>query len=157
MSNVLNRDDLLLAHELAEDIIALGSSASLDRSPKKNWVENAGELPAYVREVARSIEKTGKTLSQAIAIAISRIKKWAATGKGEVKAKAIKALAEWEALKAKNKGKKGKDKAKMSHIEKVCEEAVVLELTAAVTSDFFYLSDTRSYEEPTNLFFRTKE
>lgn len=82
-----------------------GSSASLDRSPKQNWIEAVGgELPAYVREVARSIEKTGKTLSAAIRIAIGRIKRWAAGG-GDVKpdtiAKAQKAVAEWEALKAK--------------------------------------------------------
>ena len=86
----------------------MGSSASLDRSPKKNWVENSGELPAYVREIARSIEKTGKTLSQAIAIAISRIKAWAAGGdnvSAKTRAKAAKALAAWEALKAKNKAR----------------------------------------------------
>lgn len=91
-----------------ELIIALASSASLDRSPNKNWVENAGELPKYVRELARGIERSGKTLSQAIAIAISRIKKWAAGGDNvnpDTRAKAIKALAEWEALKAKNKAK----------------------------------------------------
>jgi hypothetical protein len=82
----------------------MGSSASLNRSSKKNWVEIAGELPPYVREIARSIEKTGKTLERAIAIAISRIKVWA-TGRGvkpDTQAKAVKALAQWEALKAKN-------------------------------------------------------
>ena len=86
----------------------MGSSASLDRSPRKNWVENSGELPPYVREIARSIEKTGKTLSQAIAIAISRIKVWAAGGgnvSAKTQAKAAKALAAWESLKAKNKAR----------------------------------------------------
>jgi hypothetical protein len=74
-----------------------------------NWVENTGELPAYVREIARSIEKTGKTLEQSIAIAISRIKIWAAGGDGvsaKTQAKASKALAQWTALKAKNKTRK---------------------------------------------------
>lgn len=88
----------------------MGSSASLDRSPKKNWVEKAGELPRYVREVARSIEKKrGLPLSSAIPIAISQITKWAAGGEGveaDTVAKAQKALAQWEALKAKNKAKK---------------------------------------------------
>lgn len=81
------------------------SSASLDRSPKKNWVENAGNLPPYVRKLARAIEKDGKSLSQAIAIAISRVKAWAAGGDdvdADTRAKAAKALAQWEALKAKN-------------------------------------------------------
>lgn len=91
-----------------DQVIMLGSSASLaDTAKKDSWIENVdGELPKYVREVARSIMKTGKTKSQAIAIAISRIKKWAATGEGDTKAKATKALAEWESLKGKAKGKK---------------------------------------------------
>lgn len=85
------------------------SSASLDRSPKKNWVENAGNLPPYIRKIARAVERSGKPLSTAIAIAISRIKKWAAGGSNvdaDTRAKAAKALAAWEALKAKNKAKK---------------------------------------------------
>lgn len=61
--------------------------------------------------MARAIKKTGKSTSQAIAIAVSRVKVWA-TGKGVDKgtqAKAAKAVAEWEAKKAKSKAKtKGK-------------------------------------------------
>lgn len=94
-----------------KDLLILAtSSASLDASPKKNWVERGGGLPPYVRKLARAIMKTGKSKSQAIAIAISRIKKWAAGGDGvnaDTKAKAAAALAKWEALKAKN-GKKVK-------------------------------------------------
>lgn len=85
------------------------SSASLDRSPKKNWVENAGNLPPYIRKLARAIEKDGHSLSSAIAIAISRAKAWAAGGDdvdADTRAKAAKAVAQWEALKAKNKAKK---------------------------------------------------
>lgn len=95
----------------------MGSSASLDRSPRKNWVENTGELPKYVREIARSIEKDGHSLESAISIAISRIKVWAAGG-GNVtaatQAKAAKALAEWEALKAKNKARVSSKKVRAS-------------------------------------------
>lgn len=101
-----------------ELILALAtSSASLADSPgdKDNWIERAGpggrggELPRYVRKIARAIMKTGKSKSQAIAIAISRIKRWAAGGDGvnaDTVAKAAKALAEWESLKAKNSAKK---------------------------------------------------
>ena len=97
-------------YEDFELIVKLGNSSSLERTPgKNNWIEKAdGELPPYVREIARSIEKSGKTLSQAIAIAISRIKVWAAGGgnvDADTKAKAGKALAQWNALKAKNKAK----------------------------------------------------
>ena len=85
------------------------SSASLDRSPNKNWVENAEQLPPYVRKLARAIEKSGHTLSSAISIAISRIKVWAAGGgnvDADTQAKAAKAAAQWSKLKAKNADKK---------------------------------------------------
>jgi hypothetical protein len=98
----------LRADDLGLIVLLATSSASLDESPKKNWVENAGNLPPYVRKLARAIMKTGKSKSQAIAIAISRIKKWAAGGdevNADTRAKAAKALAQWEALKAKNKAK----------------------------------------------------
>jgi hypothetical protein len=112
--------------------IRVGSSASLDRSPKSNWVEKSGELPPYVREIARSVEKTGKSLSQAIAIAISRIKVWAAGGDGvsaKTSAKAAKALAQWESLKAKNKARKGA-KVAASHWDDLQRAADVVELSA---------------------------
>lgn len=88
------------------------SSASLADKPGNddNWIERAGgELPPYVRKIARAIMKSGKSKSQAIAIAISRMKKWAAGGEdvdADTRAKAAKALASWEALKAKNAAKK---------------------------------------------------
>lgn len=113
----------------------MGSSASLERKPggPDNWIEGVqGELPPYVREIARSVEKTGKTLSQAIAIAISRIKVWAAGGDGvsaKTQAKAAKALAAWEALKAKAKGKKA-SKAALTHWDDLQRAADVVSLSA---------------------------
>lgn len=101
-----------MAESVSEDfelIIMLStSSASLDRSPKENWVERAGELPPYIRKLARAIEKRGHSLSSAISIAIGRVKAWA-RGEGKVtaktRAKAAAAVAAWEALKAKNAAK----------------------------------------------------
>lgn len=58
--------------------------------------------------IARAVKRTGKTTSQAIAIAVSRVKKWAAGADdvdADTRAKAAKALAEWEKLKAKSKAK----------------------------------------------------
>jgi hypothetical protein len=94
----------------AEMILSLAMGhESLDRSPKKNWVENAGQLPAYIQHIAKDLhEERGMPLSRAIATAISRCKAWAAGGdnvKPDTRAKAAKAIAEWEALKAKNKAK----------------------------------------------------
>ncbi len=74
------------------------AAGSLDRSPKKNWVENAGGLPRAIEEMAETIHRErGLPISQAIPIAISQAKKLAAKGN----AKYVKAVAAWEALKAK--------------------------------------------------------
>lgn len=74
----------------------------LDRSPKKNWVENSGGLPDYIERVAKHIHyEGGKSISQAISMAISQVKKWAVQGKAE----AQKAIAQWEKLKASNKAR----------------------------------------------------
>jgi hypothetical protein len=87
-------------------LLLASSSASLDASPKHNWVEDAGGLPPYVRKLARGIMKSGgHDLSSAIAIAISRVKAWAAGGgdvNADTRAKAVKALAQWEKAKAKS-------------------------------------------------------
>lgn len=89
------------------DLIVSFAGCSLDEKPGSNWVQKAGGLPNYVCHLARAIKKTGKTTSQAIAIALSRIKVWA-TGKGvdkDTQAKAAAAVSEWEALRAKNHAK----------------------------------------------------
>lgn len=91
-----------------EVILKLSAGCSLDSSPKKNWVEKSGGLPKYICEIARAIMRSGKTKSQAIAIAVSRVKKWAGGADdvdADTRAKAAKAVAQWEALKGKNKAK----------------------------------------------------
>ncbi len=58
--------------------------------------------------IARAIKRSGKTTSQAISIAVSRVKKWAAGGDdvdADTRAKAAAAVAEWEKLKAKNRAR----------------------------------------------------
>lgn len=80
---------------------------SLNRSPKKNWVERAGQLPAAIQHMAKDIhEEKGVPLDEAIPIAISQAKKLAPDHP-----KYAKAVAEWEALKAKNAAKKLKEAA----------------------------------------------
>lgn len=97
-----------------ELIISLSRQHSLETAPGKadNWIERAGgELPDYISRIALALIRAGKPKSQAIQIAISRAKAWS-RGEGGVnadtRAKASAALAEWEALKAKNKAKKAK-------------------------------------------------
>jgi len=90
------------------NLIVAFAGCSLDEKPGSNWVQEAGGLPDFICRIARAIKRTGKTTSQAIAIAVARVKKWAAGGddvKADTRAKAAKALAEWEKLKAKSGAK----------------------------------------------------
>jgi hypothetical protein len=107
MSDIIwDRDDV--------DLIVAFAGCSLDRSPGKNWVEGSGGLPDFICRIARAIHRTGKSISTSIAIAVSRVKKWAAGADdvdADTRAKAAKALAQWEALKAKNKTKTAAKKA----------------------------------------------
>lgn len=101
-------ETLYLTDEDHEMVVLVG--CSLDRSPGSNWVEKGGGLPEYICRIARAIHRSGRPIGQAISIAVSRVKKWAAgldDVDADTRAKAAKAVAEWEALKAKNKVKKG--------------------------------------------------
>lgn len=108
--------DVELSSEDQELILAF-AGCSLDEKPGSNWVQKAGGLPDYICRVAKGIKKSGKTTSEAIAIAVDRMKVWAA-GKGvdkDTQAKAAAALAEWEKLRAKSKTKTAaKDAVKAS-------------------------------------------
>lgn len=110
------------------DMIVELAGCSLDEKPGSNWIQGAGGLPEYICEIARAIHRGGKTVSQSIAIAVSRVKKWA-TGVGvdkDTQAKAAKAVAEWEALKAKSKAKKGARKSEHTLAASATESATVL-------------------------------
>lgn len=111
----------------SEDLLLL-AGCSLAKTPgkKDNWIEAVGgELPEYICVVARAIGRGGRSTSNAIEIAIGRIKKWAA-GVGNVtaktQAKAAAAVAQWEALKA----RAGGGRAKMSRGEISLENALML-------------------------------
>lgn len=70
---------------------------TLDRSPKKNWVEKRGGLPQPIVHMAKDImEEHGIPREQAIPIAISQAKKLAAKGNQ----KYVRAVAQWEKMKA---------------------------------------------------------
>lgn len=100
--------------------INLYNDSSLDRSPKKNWVEKRGGLPPNVRARARAIKRKNPSwpLSRCIATAINANKLAASTG-GELEfhgkqkdgpaalSRHVEATAHWEAMKG-SKGRKGK-------------------------------------------------
>lgn len=94
---------------------------------KENWVDKVEGLPDYICRIARAILRDGKaTKSEAISIAVSRVKVWA-SGKGvdkDTQAKAAAALAEWEEKRGESKAKTaaehaGKDTVKASRYVEV--------------------------------------
>ena len=109
------RDFLSLSADEAPLVLDLAATSRgrLERSPGKNdnWIEANGKLPRYIEEIAVALhEKRGMSISHAIATAVGRVKRWAATSKDPAtKAKAVKAVAQWEALRAKAAAKRAKD------------------------------------------------
>jgi hypothetical protein len=70
---------------------------------RKNWVDQAGGLPRYIRMIAHALIRKGMTPQHAIATAVNRVRKLAAGSTNpKVKAAAMAAVAEWEAKKAKS-------------------------------------------------------
>jgi hypothetical protein len=109
---------------------------SLERAPgkKDNWVEQTGGLPDYIERIAKHLHyEKGMTISRAIATAVSRSKVLCATSKDPaVKQKACKAVAEWEAKKAKAKVSKSPDNVET--IEKMLEAGVLADQEGTLTS-----------------------
>ncbi len=112
-------DPIRRAYELGQ--IDLYNDASLDKSPRSNWVERVGGLPPNVRARARAIKRKnpGWSLSRCIATAIAANKHSARTGgdlffKGGQKdgpaayARHTAADADWESKKARSGGKNKK-------------------------------------------------
>ncbi len=113
------------------ELIVAFAGCSLDESPGSNWVQDQGGLPTYICEIARAIKKTGKSTQNAIQIAVSRVKVWA-TGKGvdkDTQAKAAKALAQWEAKKAKAKSD---NKVKATTVDFDMSDTDLLTIVASV-------------------------
>src|SRR4051812_23817301 len=98
------------------------------------WKHKGWQLPAYIQHIANDLrEKRGMTESRAIATAIAVVKRWAAGGgnvKPETRAAANKALAEWEALKAKaaaSRAGKHAKRAAMAQLSEVEDPIVSVE------------------------------
>jgi hypothetical protein len=102
-----DREDLELIFELSR------ANSLAEKPGKNNWIEKTSDegLPDYISRIAKALIRGGKSKSTAIAIAISRVKAWAAGGddvNADTKAKAAAALAAWEKLKASNKARSKK-------------------------------------------------
>jgi hypothetical protein len=86
------------------------------------WKHKGWQLPAYIQNVAVGLMKDGHDRSEAIQIAIGVIKNWASGGgkvTPEVRAASAKALAEWEALKARADSSKSEHSRQREAIELV--------------------------------------
>lgn len=110
--------------------MAINSRASLDRSPKKNWVENRGGLPMFIRRIANHLhQEKGMTIGHAVAVAINAARKMCASGdtnfpgKQQVnpgsQAEACEAIAQWEKMKGQARVSKGIRGRKMTDLEMV--------------------------------------
>lgn len=88
-----------------EVALAAGPTCDLAKVPGiNNWVEQNGHLPLYIANISCAlIRDNGFTISHAIATAVSRVKVWAVSPNThpDTKAKAAKAIAEWEEMRAK--------------------------------------------------------
>lgn len=116
------------------------SSASLDRSPRKNWLESSGQsLPPYVRQIARSIEREQAVpLSRAVSLALGAVKRWARGGgdvNADTRAKAAAAVAHWEKAKAANKARQVKTSNHLSRADAVDLAADGTVMTSRNTDD----------------------
>jgi hypothetical protein len=119
---LMRADEIALRERLAEveaemerlEEVKSSAYPGLERSPRENWVERVGGLPRYIERIAKHLHyEKGKTISNAIAIAVNVVKKMCATGdlnfpgKQEAspksKAQACAAVAQWEAKKARAK------------------------------------------------------
>lgn len=99
-------------------VLYLAGCTLAKKAGKNNWVEEdaVGGLPEYICRIARAIHRDGShSVSQSIAIAVGRVKTWARGGGGvnaDTRAKAAKAVAEWEKKKV---AAKANNKVKMSN------------------------------------------
>jgi hypothetical protein len=70
---------------------------------RQNWVDRAGGLPRYIRIVANALRRRGMSTSRAIAVAVATMRRWARGGgkvSPKVRAAAARAVAQWEAMRA---------------------------------------------------------
>jgi hypothetical protein len=85
----------------------------MDTYESHNWVDDVGGLPKYIHRIAEHLKEKGMDESRAIATAVNVVKKMCATGDLNFpgsqnvnpgsRAQACKAVAEWEAKKARAK------------------------------------------------------
>lgn len=116
---------------------------SLERKPgKQNWVDKTGGLPSYIERIAKHLHyEKGRTIGASIATAVETTRRWCSTGKnwngGDLKpatrAKACKAVASWEAKKAKSKAKTAAKKLKES--AEMMEARELIEAKGALPCD----------------------
>jgi len=110
----------------------IDSRAPLDRSPNKNWVENAGGLPMYIRRIANHLhQEKGMEIGRSIATAVNVVKKMCASGdlnfpgkqsaNAGSRSEACSAVREWEQKKASARVSKGITGRKMTDDEYISE------------------------------------
>lgn len=105
--------DWLLEDDPALDEDDEDADAAASASETFNWVDDVGGLPRYIKRISKHLRRKGMTKGHAIATAVNVVKKMCATGdlnwpgkqdaNAGSRAQACKAVAEWEAKKARAK------------------------------------------------------
>lgn len=108
LSGELNEVDEWIRENLYAQGVALDDAEFAKKS--KNWVDQEGGLPKYIKRISKHLEKKGMSESHAIATAVNAAKKMCSTGdvnfpgKQQVnpgsQAEACAAVASWEKKKA---------------------------------------------------------
>ena len=91
-----------------------------------NWVSDAGGLPHYIDRIRKALQRRGMPKSPAIASAVNQVKRWARGGgkvTAKTRAKAVKALAEWEAKRAAAHAKPNKNSGDTSTFDALVASA----------------------------------
>lgn len=129
-------------------MVSSRSYPSLERKSggPDNWVEAVGGLPDFIERVAKHLHyEEGMTISRAIATAVSQCKKNCAKGNE----KACKAIAQWEAKKARSRAKSG-SKVKLTDLEFAVQIEKAIELVFAPSTQTSRFDETKHVRSPLN-------
>jgi len=101
--------------------------------PGPNWVTKTDPvtgLGPYLHAIAHALMRAGHSESEAVALAVGAVKRWAA-GEGHVtaktRAKAAEAVAHWEALKAASHARADDDEDEQDWLEELAEQEAEME------------------------------
>jgi hypothetical protein len=92
--------------EAADSLVKAATPQPFSASKTSNWIARLGGLPDYIQHLAHGIQRSGKSVSEAIEIAVGLVQHPPAKWDANAKAAAKIAAGQWAALRARNAAKK---------------------------------------------------